>query len=449
MNAGRVIVIGGGLAGLAAALRCADEGASVTLLEARPRLGGATWSVQRDGLVIDNGQHVFLRCCTAYRDFMRRLGVEHALTLQDRLTIPVISADGTIAWLRRHRLPPPFHLLGSLLGFRHVPLAARLRMVRTTQRLAALDLADGSLDDVSFGAWLRAQGEGDLAIDTFWDLLIRPTLNLPGRDASLALAVKVFQTGLLSEPGAADLGYANVPLDEVHAKPAQRALEAGNAKVCTRARVDGIDSDGIASPRVWLNGERLAADAVIVATPHEAAAHLLPPAAEIDCVGLRRLGTSPIVNLHVVFDRRVTNLPVVAGVGTRLQWIFDRTRGTGLPGQYLAISLSAAGEYVTRSTKSLRELFVPELRVLFPAARGAHVEGFFVTREPAATFNQRPGTRRFRPGTRTMAAGVYVAGAWTDTGWPATMEGAVRSGIAAARAALEDLRGAGRLARAA
>jgi len=446
----RVIVIGGGLAGLAAAISCADAGAGVTLLESRPRLGGATWSTDRHGFTIDNGQHVFLRCCTAYRAFIRRLRVEHLLTLQDRLSIPVLSAGGRCAWLRRYHLPRPLHLAPSLLGFSHLPLVARLRIARTTGRLAALDVSDRSLDQFTFGGWLRAQGERDAAIETFWDLLVRPTLNLPAREASLALAVKVFQTGLLSDADAGDLGYANVPLDEVHARPATRVLEKGGATIVTQARVERVDSDGLAPPVVWLRDERIVADAVIVATPHDAAARLLPPAAEVDCDGLGRLDRSPIVNLHVVFDRRVTSLPVVAGFGSRLQWIFDRTHAAGLTsGQYLAVSLSAADEYLDHSVEGLRALFLPEFRAVFPDARKAGVEQFHVTREPAATFRQGSGTLRLRPGTRTAAAGIYLAGAWTDTGWPATMEGAVRSGLAAANAALEDLRRTGHRARAA
>jgi squalene-associated FAD-dependent desaturase len=431
-----VVVVGGGLAGLSAAIDCADAGARVTLFEARARLGGATWSTRLGGLEVDNGQHVFLRCCEAYRGFLRRLGVEDRVTLQRRLDVPVLAPGGRRARLRRHALPSPAHLAPSLLGFRHLCLAARLRAARTARRMAALDLADPQLDRVGLGPWLAAQGDSPEAMDRFWELLIRPTLNLPARDASLALAAKVFQTGLFAEPAAGDVGWASVPLQRVHGEPALAVLRAAGARVELGARAEGIEARGDAA-LLRVAGELVAADALILATPHDAAAALLPRAAGVDAGALRRLGHSAIVNLHVVFDRRVMHEPFVAAIDSPLQWVFDRTAAAGLArGQYLAVSLSAAEAYVGRSRTELRRLFLPAFQELFPAAGGARVEDFFVTCEREATFLQRPGTQRLRPGTRTRQPRLFLAGAWTDTGWPATMEGAVRSGAAAARAAL-------------
>jgi uncharacterized protein with NAD-binding domain and iron-sulfur cluster len=191
---------------------------------------------------------------------------------------------------------------------------------------------------------------------------------------------------------------------------------------------------------VTVEGDHLTADAVVLAVAHDEAAALLPAAAGIDRAGLRGLGSSPIVNLHVVYDRPVMTLPFAAGVGTPVQFVFDRTAASGIASphgrQYLAISLSGADEYVSMSTEDLRSVFAAELARLFPRARRARMERFFVTREPAATFRAAPGTARLRPGTRTDVERLYLSGAWTDTGWPATMEGAARSGQAAAAAAL-------------
>jgi hydroxysqualene dehydroxylase len=179
---------------------------------------------------------------------------------------------------------------------------------------------------------------------------------------------------------------------------------------------------------------------VILAAPADVSASLAPPAAEIDASALARLGASPIVNLHVWFDRRVTDLSLVAGWQTPLQWIFDRTQASGVErGQLLTVSLSAADEWLGRSRAELREVFVPAFRALFPAACEARVLDFFALSDPAATFLQVPGTRRLRPVAATRHPAVWLAGAWTDTGWPATMEGAVRSGEAAAQAALRSL----------
>lgn len=440
MSERHVIVSGGGLAGLAAALDCADAGVRVTLLEARPRLGGATWSARRDDLEVDNGQHVFMRCCTEYRGFLDRLGVAHLVTLQPRLAVPVAAPGRATAWIRRAPLPSPAHLAPSLLRFHHLPFAERLQAARAARRIGTLRLEDPALDQVRFGDWLRAAGQSQSAVDRFWDLLVRPTLNLPARDASLALATKVIQTAFLERTDAADVGWALAPLRAVHADPAERALRAAGAEVRLRAPIDAIDVSG-ARPAVVSRGVRLEADAVILAVPHEEAASLLPSGARIDRAALRGLGRAPIVNLHVVFDRPVLREPLLAAIDSPLQWIFDRSGSSGLArGQYLAVSLSAADAYLGLPRAALQARFLPAFAELLPEARGARVERFFVTVERIATFRQAPGTRAARPGPDVGVPGVFVAGAWTDTGWPATMEGAVRSGHAAARQALAGLR---------
>jgi hydroxysqualene dehydroxylase len=432
----RVVVVGGGLAGISAALECAEAGAAVTLLEARPRLGGATFSVEKGGLWLDNGQHVFLRCCTAYRDLVRRLGVEGDVVLQPRLEIPVLAPGGKAAWLRRSGLPAPLHLAPSLLRFRHLSARERVRLGPAVLALRRLSLDDPALDAQTFGSWLDGHGQSAGAVDALWNLITLPTVNLSARDASLALATKVFQTGLLEEADASDVGYARVPLQQLHGDAAERALDQSGVAVYAKARVSAL-TPGSAGVAVSWSAGMLDTDAVVLAVPHEDAMELLPPGALPDDVDLTRLGVSPIVNLHVVYDRTVTEHRFAAGVRTPVQWVFDRTSSSGLrEGQCLAVSLSGADSYIARSVDELRAEFVPALAALFPAARGAEVLSFFVTREPRATFRGVPGTAAHRPGPVTRVPGLYLAGAWTDTGWPATMEGAVRSGVAAARAAL-------------
>jgi len=440
VSEGRVIVVGGGLAGLSAAVACADAGVRVTLFEARSRLGGATWSFARDGLWIDNGQHVFLRCCTAYRAFLRRLGVAEKTHLQRRLAVPIADATGRLAWLRRAPLPAPLHLAPSLLRYRHLPFAERLRAAHLTRALGRLDLRDPALRLERFGTWLTERGASAASLDRFWDLLIRPTLNVAAADASLALAAKVFQTGLLEGADHADVGYAVVPLQALHADPAKATLVAAGAVVHERAPVDRIDTVGDKEAAVWVAGERYPARAVVVAADHEAAARLLPEASGVDRVAVAGLGRAPIVNLHVFYDRPVMHHPFLATVGSPLQWVFDRTESSGFRyGQYLAISLSAAQPYLGLPRSELRRRFVPELERVFPRARSARLVRFFSTCERAATFDQSAGPALGRLGTRTGHPALFVAGAWTDTGWPATMEGAVRSGAAAAAAALTEL----------
>jgi hydroxysqualene dehydroxylase len=430
MTAHRVVVVGGGLAGIAAALDCADAGAHVTLVEVRPQLGGAAYSFEREGLRVDNGQHVFLRCCTAYRQLLRRLGSEPATVLQPRLAIPVLAPGGRRGWLRRGALPAPAHLAPALLRYPFLSARERARVVGASLALARLDPDDPALDARTFGSWLADHGQSPSAIEALWNLIALPTLNLPADEASLALAAFVFQTGLLGARDAGDIGYARMPLSAVHAEPAARALAAAGVDV--QRVVSGAGGLGVEGP-----GERLDADAVVVAVPHDRAADLLPDGALPDGAALRRLGTSPIVNLHVVYDRRVLDLDFAAAVRSPVQYVFDRTRAAGVErGQYLAVSLSGAEREMASSADELRRRYEPALAELFPAARTAGVDRFFVTREHAATFRAGPGVRALRPGPRTAIRGLVLAGAFTATGWPATMEGAVRSGHAAATEAL-------------
>jgi squalene-associated FAD-dependent desaturase len=415
----KIAVVGGGLAGLAAALECADAGAEVTLYEARPRLGGATFSIQRNGYWLDNGQHVALRCCTEYLAFLRRLGVEDKLDLQPRLRIPVLSENGR-AFISRTSLPAPLHLAASLLRYAHLSVRERIAAARVATALRSLDPDDAALDSQTFGAWLRAHGQSDRAIAHLWNLIALPTLNLDADDASLALAAKVFRTGLLDSADAADVGVPTVPLQQLHAEPAARALEARGARIQTGAKIDRLDE--------------VEGDAVIAAVPHDAAARL----GLIDANAAEGLGVSPIVNVHLHFDRRVLDEPFAAAVDSPVQWLFDRTAASGIgEGQLVSISVSGADRELDESQDELRARYVPAVERLLPGARDATLLDFFVTREPRATFRGIPGTRRLRPGPRTSEPRVFLAGAWTDTGWPATMEGAVRSGLAAARAALE------------
>jgi squalene-associated FAD-dependent desaturase len=428
-----VVVVGGGLAGIATALRCADGGRKVTLLEARSRLGGLTYSFRRGDLDVDNGQHVFLRCCTAYRALLARLGVGEQVHLQDRLDIPVRPLTGRAARLRRTGLPAPLHLGAALLRYGPLTPAQRLRFVRAALAMRKVDRTDPAVDAVSFGAWLRGQGQDARTVDALWDLVGVATLNARADHVALSLAAMVFQVGLLTDRGAADIGWSRVPLQRLHGDAAAASLAAAGVTVRTGAKVSRIEPrDG-----GWAVDD-LATDQVVLATTPRAAEALAPPDAVAAPAGwAARLGAAPIVNVHVVLDRGVLAEPFVAAVGSPIQWVFDRTVPSGLTrGQYLAVSLSAADAYVDLPVAALRERLLPELATLLPGLRAATVTDFFVTREREATFRPGPGSQALRAPTETRAAGLFLAGAWTDTGWPATMEGAVRSGDAAARAVL-------------
>ncbi|MFG2602916.1 hydroxysqualene dehydroxylase HpnE [Streptomyces sp. NPDC048514] len=454
------VVVGGGLAGITAALALADAGVRVTLLEGRPRLGGLAFSFQRGDLTVDNGQHVYLRCCTAYRWFLDRIEGAALAPLQDRLDVPVVDAakppGRRLGRLRRDPLPVPLHLGRSLAGYPHLSLAERAAVGRAALALKALDLTDPALDAQDFGSWLAAHGQSARAVEALWDLVGVATLNAVAGDASLGLAAMVFKTGLLSDPGAADIGWAHVPLGELHDRLARKALDSAGVRTEVRTRVTSVSVNENGGWSVQVPGERLQADVVVLAVPQRETHDLLPPGALDAPERLLEIGVAPILNVHVVYDRKVLAKPFFAALGSPVQWVFDRTDASGLSrggpggppaeggggrraGQYLALSQSAAQDEIDTPVADLRERYLPELERLIPGTRAAVVEDFFVTRERTATFAPTPGVGRLRPGARTKAPGLYLAGAWTATGWPATMESAVRSGVSAADAALSAL----------
>jgi squalene-associated FAD-dependent desaturase len=452
-----VAVIGGGLAGITAAIELREAGIGVTLLEARPRLGGATASFSRGDLMIDTGQHVFLRCCTSYAELLARLGMTGSVTIQDRFDVTVLSprSPGTRARLRRSGLPglpAPLHLGASLAGYRFLSLPERLRVARAALALRWIDPAEPGLDAHRLGDWLAARGQDERARRKLWDLFIVSSLNIDGDEASVPLAATVLKTALLSGNSAADIGVPAVPLGELHGRAAAGLLGRLGAQVRLGAKATAVEpsraggfSVRVASGAEGAAGEQektISADGVILAVPAGAAARLAGAAGAVGAARWDDLGTSPIVNVHVVYDRQVTELPFAAAVDSPVQWVFDKTAASGLrAGQYLAVSLSAADSYVDVSAAALREQFLPALEQLFPEAAGAHVTDFFVTRERRATFRQAPGCGALRPAAETSVPGLLLAGAWTDTGWPDTMEGAVRSGRTAAQELIRELAG--------
>ena len=430
-------IVGGGLAGLAAGVAAIDNGAQVTLCETAPRLGGMAASFRRGALTLDTGQHVFLRGCTAYRWLLRRLGTADLAPVQPRLHIPVVAPDGRRAVIARNRLPAPLHLAPSLLRYPLLSAADRWHAAVATARLARLERGPG-LDATTFGEWLAAQGQSPRAVAALWDLIALPTLNLTADAASADLAAMVFQTGLLTHNDAADLGVPAAPLGALHATPAADAIRAAGGAVHTGRRIVAIASDAGGVTLRDAAGATLRADAVVVAVPHTRVAGLLPAGTLPPHARLDRLGTVPIVNVVLHLDRRVTDLPFAAGVDTPVQYVFDRTTASGAPsGQVLAVSLSAATDAIGRRTRDLVADHHAALAALFPRAADARLRDAAVVRIPDATFRQAPGTAALRPGHATADPRIHLAGAWTDTGWPATMEGAVRSGLRAARAALD------------
>ncbi len=446
---GRVVVIGGGLAGLAAACDLADAGLMVTVLERRPFLGGRAYSFLdgRSGQEADNGQHVFLRCCREYIAFLGRLGVLGHTRLQPRLYLRVVDKLTGTSVLRAGKAPPPMHLLGSFLRYRPLSLGEKLLAAYGLFRLNALDRSrHPELDRVPFAEWLRAHGQTRHIMRVFWDLIVRPTLNEELDAVSTDLAAMVFQVGFLRDAEAAAIGYSRVGLSTLLEEAVRSYLADRGGEVRTGVAVRGLAlADGRAAGVVLEGGETLTADAVVSAVPPDALLELLPASLAGDPF-FRRLGEftfSPIVNVHLWYERPVMRHEFAAFLNSSLQWVFNKTQMWAQPGplQHLDISLSAAHLWAEWPGRDLIEVMSKEVAAFFPAARTLTPAYALVVKQPRATFSPRPGVRRMRPGPVSPLPGLFLAGDWTDTGWPATMESAVRSGRAAAAAVLNSCRG--------
>jgi hypothetical protein len=305
--------------------------------------------------------------------------------------------------------------------------------------LRRLDPRDPSLDEISFGEWLHKHHQSEHAIDRLWNLIIQPTINVRSYDASLALAVQVFRVGFLDRADGADMGWSKIPLDVLHGTYAERSLVEAGVDVQLNASATSITRTPSGTYAIETRAGHSEADAVIVATAPRVAASL---GALSDVQLVEGLGSSPIVNIHFVFDRKVTDLAMAACIESPIEFFFDRTDASGVTsGQALVISLSAADTYIATGSSELIATFLDSLHELLPASREATVVTAVVTREHAATFRATPGIEGRRAALRSADPGIFLAGAWCDTGWPATMEGAVRSGTIAASRALSLLSG--------
>ena len=446
------MLIGGGLAGLSAACALADRGVPVTLLEKRPYLGGRAFSFPdaESGRHIDNGQHIYLACCTAYTGFLRKLGVFERTTLQRRLRAVIVDKTGRRGALKAAPLlPSPLHLLPSFLAYPHVSIGDKLRAATAMLAIKRTDRAKHreALESETFRDWLERHGQSEQAITALWDLLTLPVFNDTVDAVSAYMGLMFFQDGMLAGRHSADIGVSTVGLTQLVEDAASAYVQARGGEVLTGRSVTRIVAEDGAVTGLIVDGEFTPADVVIAAVPWDVLARLLPPdiAGDAHINASNALKWAPIINVHVWYDRPIIDEPFLAVLDSPLQWVFNRSRIEGLPGpgQHLCISVSGAWEHAGVGRDTLRELFLSEMATVFPAAADAVVERFMVVRQPNATFRCTPGAQSQRPAQATPITGLTLAGDWTQTGWPATMESAVRSGILAAEALSAELERAG------
>ncbi|MGA2811561.1 MAG: hydroxysqualene dehydroxylase HpnE [Candidatus Acidiferrum sp.] len=455
-----MIVIGGGLAGLAAGVALAEAGWQVRLFEQRPFLGGrATSYVLPSGEHVDNCQHVTLGCCTNLADFYRRVGSANKIKYFDRLVF--VDPQGRRGEMQAGMLPAPLHMTGSFAGFAPLALADKLSIARAMLDILRAKGHPRDLDEtpaISMQTWLERRKQTTRAIERFWRVVLVSALDEELDRTDARFGVDVFWKAFLSNRGGYRMGVPTVPLSELY-DGCKLAIEEKGGEVTLRAPLRGIAiENGVLGGLEFDDGKTETADAYVLALPHATLNELLPHAVRQGDPGLRNLGRirdSPITGVHFWFDRLVMDEPFITLLDTHTQWIFNKTMlygGTNEAGvsrranggaktarQYLQMVISASYDLIPKSRQEIIDLVEQEVRQALPKSRAAHLLKATVIKETAATFSPEPGVDDWRPPQKSSIDKMYLAGDWTATGWPATMEGAVRSGYLAAEAVLRSV----------
>lgn len=417
-----VLVIGGGLAGLSAAAALGSEGYRVRVLEARPFLGGRATSYQAGSETIDNCQHVLMRCCVNLLDFYQRLGVAQDIVFYREFYF--LEPGGRASVMRRS--------LGSFLGLRFLNLFEKLAVVRGLLAIRSEYSTRGDLDRITMQQWLEEKRQPARAIDRFWRQVLVSAINEDLDRMAARHAFQVFFVGFLSRPEFYHMGVPAVPLARLYSTDAWRTLgkQAGAVEILPRTPAGRvIVRDGRVAGIATAGGE-LTADFYVSAVPFERISAIAPEfAAGLDLAPFEH---SPITGIHLWFDRPITDLPHATLLDRTIQWMFNKSRG-----RYLELVVSASRSLVEMKREDVVALAVRELAEFFPAVKQASLEKSHVVKEIRATFSAKPGLDAHRPLSRTSLPNLFLAGDWTRSGWPATMEGAVRSGYLAAEALTE------------
>ena len=428
---------------MSAARSLVESGYSVTLVEKRPFLGGRAFSFHdpQAGCEVDNGQHIFMGCCRYYIDLVRDLGTAEKSFLQKKLQAEVLL-DGKSGVLYSTPALGALHLLPALLryphlGFRDKVLALyALILAKFTGRAKQAE----KLDKQTFYQWLKRRGQTERAIDNLWNLIILPTLNDDIRHVNADMGLMILQEGLLNRPRDASIGYSRVGLTSLTGDPARRFLQERGATLLLGRAIKSLVVDDSRVCDVELSdGSHVTADAYISALPFDELLQVLPTEVTRDPYfsAIAGLEFSPIVGIHLWYDRPIMEQDFVAFLDSPVQWVFNKSliqEAEQEEGQYVCISVSGAWDFVDRPKDELRELFAREMEKLFPKAREASILRSLVVKQPEATFRCTPGVAQRRPSQVTPISNLLLAGEWTDTGWPSTMEGAVRSGVFASDA---------------
>lgn len=434
----RVCIVAGGLAGLAAAVALAEAGCQVQLFEARRSLGGRAGSFTDpdSGEAVDHCQHVSMGCCTNLADFCRRTGTEH-LFRRDRV-LHFIGPDARSYRLARSWCPAPGHLAPAFLRLGYLSLGDRLRIGAAMWKLARMRPGDG--EDVTVAEWLQRQRQSAAAIERFWSVILVSALGESLDRASLAAARKVMADGFLSARDGYEVLVPEAPLGQLYGEPLERWFAERGVELHAGTPVERVSLEA-GQPHLQIADRSVRCDFAVLAVPWTRLAALVDPALAATWPwfdGLSQVGGSPITGVHLWFDRPIMELPHAVLVGRLSQWVFHRAAGQGgrAGEHYYQVVISASRRLAGRAQREIVDQVQRELASVWPAAREAKLLRARVVTQQAAVFSVRPGLDRWRPPQQTPTPGIVIAGDWTATGWPSTMEGAVRSGYLAAEAVL-------------
>jgi squalene-associated FAD-dependent desaturase len=444
-----VIVIGGGLAGLAASVALAEAGWRVRLFEQRPFLGGRAASyVLPDGEHIDNCQHVTFGCCTNLEDFYRRVGAGDKIKFFDRLLL--LDPQGRRGEMHAGILPAPFHMTGSFLAFSPLALKDKLSIARAFYSILESgghppDV--GESGGISMLEWLRRHKQTPAAISRFWRVVLVSALSEELDRIDARYGIDVFWKAVLSNKTGYRMGVPAVALGDLY-EGCRTSIEQKGGEVIFRSPLRGLRiENGKLIAALFDDGREETADAFVLALPRLALSELLPDGvkqADPAFHNLDKIVDAPITGVHFWFDRQVMTEPFITLLDTTTQWIFNKTAlyaagctaAAAGKGQYLQLVISASYDLLPKPRQEIIDLCLKEVHHALPDSREAVLTKATVIKEAAATFSPQPGVDRWRPIQQTSIGGLFLAGDWTATGWPATMEGAVRSGYLAAEAVL-------------
>ena len=437
-----VAIAGGGLAGLAAGCALAEAGFRVTLFERRPYLGGRASSYQHPGTgeVVDNCQHVLLGCCTNLLDFYRRAGVLDRIRWYKKLTF--LEPGGRASVIAPSALPAPLHTALAFLRADCLSFRDKLAIGRAMAALAPSTPADRG---ESFLDWLKRHGQTEQAIERFWKTILVSALNEDLDCVSVPYAAQVVRESFLKSAAAGLMGIPTVPLTDLYST-AGDYIRARGGEIQLRAGVESFRSE-ISEVSVTTNGQEQKFDYLVLAVPFDVLGRMLPdtPSAAPLAAALGQFSTSPITGIHLWFDRQISDLDHAVLLDRTMQWMFHKSRlitareneareNDNGGGSYVELVVSCSRSLIEKSKSEIVDMAVIESQEFFPGARGAKLLKSTVIKEVHATYSPRPGIDQYRPKPETAWPRVFLAGDWTATGWPATMEGAVRSGYLAAEA---------------